>query len=1000
MAVYFFDRDQKLIKLVGYNKVVDVWQEQEIKDDSSLLNDVLTAYIKNDPELLEPAYFAVKEYGGNRNAFDMYEIRNITTGKHTEFIGIQLAASELDGYIIEDFRPTNRSFRFIAEKLLENTDWEVGYVDSGLNNVSTNFYYLSVKDALKRMQSLGCELKFKVEISGNGISKKWVEIYKRIGNMTNRRFVYGKTALEIEREISYSDTYTALIGRGRGEETQDEEGEATGGFGRKINFANVEWKISNSDPVNKPLGQKYVELPAATDVYGITTYSGKKPRIGLIEFSDEEDTERLLERTYEKLVNIARPQVQFKTNVAIVGDFEIGDIVTIHRYDLGIHYQTRIFKVKRNRKNNEVTELSIGDKLIESSSEKAARVSSTIKDIKDVQTEMKNNINYVAVNGKGNKVNYGNMQPETAKVGDEWFRDHPEKSGERQLLVFDGTGWKIEYDTSDVKDGSKLEYGVIDAGGDLSIINLTADSIVSGSLDLTKGIKISAGDLPVLSVDTKTGEVEMNVSKLKIKDRNIEELKDGTSFVLSKDSAIIKQKIDGSADYSNANTEFVVFTGDKNVTSDWVIDVVPSENLEGNKQIQQAVFNLANEGTEEPDGTKIKYTVTNLVGVDGYVDFIATKNSLTFRKRFTVTKVMDGENGKNGEDGESQFIHFAWSNSSDGNLDFSKTESANKLYVGIYADNEEEGSNKPIDYHWSKVKGEKGEKGNQGEKGEKGADGKQYYTWVKYADTPTSGMSDKPNGKGYIGLAYNKETPEESTNYADYDWSYIKGEQGIPGKDGVSYTWIKYADDEHGEGMSDSPDGKNYIGIAYNKTSATKSTKPEDYIWSLLNVEDELKNKVDNSDFNDLSDSVGNIGEAVANKADLGELQSLMDEYNVMIEQNYNDKRELSDKLSTLEGRTALVENIMGDKVERWEFIETVITNSEEGIFIGNNNKKTGVLLSDERISFMDNDVEVAFISNQTMEISHGIFVKSATIGKHKFETLPNSDITVVNYVG
>ena len=97
------------------------------------------------------------------------------------------------------------------------------------------------------------------------------------------------------------------------------------------------------------------------------------------------------------------------------------------------------------------------------------------------------------------------------------------------------------------------------------------------------------------------------------------------------------------------------------------------------------------------------------------------------------------------------------------------------------------------------VQGEKGDKGIQGPKGEKGAtgetgpqgiqgvkgkDGVTYYTWVKYADSPTSGMSNNPSGKKYIGLAYNKISPNESTAYSDYSWSLIKGEKGDKGDKG------------------------------------------------------------------------------------------------------------------------------------------------------------------------------------------------------------------------
>lgn len=131
-----------------------------------------------------------------------------------------------------------------------------------------------------------------------------------------------------------------------------------------------------------------------------------------------------------------------------------------------------------------------------------------------------------------------------------------------------------------------------------------------------------------------------------------------------------------------------------------------------------------------------------------------------------------------------------------------------------------------------------GEKGDQGIQGPKGSDGQTYYTWLKYADTPTSGMSDSPTGKAYIGLAYNKPTATESTNYADYTWSLIKGSDGAQGPKGDNgqtlYTWIKYATSATGAGMSDSPTGKTYIGLAYNKTTATESTNAADYTWSLI----------------------------------------------------------------------------------------------------------------------------------------------------------------------
>lgn len=126
----------------------------------------------------------------------------------------------------------------------------------------------------------------------------------------------------------------------------------------------------------------------------------------------------------------------------------------------------------------------------------------------------------------------------------------------------------------------------------------------------------------------------------------------------------------------------------------------------------------------------------------------------------------------------------------------------------------------------------------------KGENGTTYYTWIKYADTPTSGMSDSPDGKTYMGIAYNKTTVTESTNYSDYNWSLIKGTNGVDGINGRTYyTWVKYADDVNGTNMSDNPDGKYYIGLAYNKSTATESNTASDYQWSLFRGSDGIDGK-------------------------------------------------------------------------------------------------------------------------------------------------------------
>lgn len=141
--------------------------------------------------------------------------------------------------------------------------------------------------------------------------------------------------------------------------------------------------------------------------------------------------------------------------------------------------------------------------------------------------------------------------------------------------------------------------------------------------------------------------------------------------------------------------------------------------------------------------------------------------------------------------------------------------------------------------------GANGPKGDQGIKGDSGADGKSQYVHIRYsANANGSNMTDMPQSNTvYIGLA-NTTSPTAPATNASYTWSKFKGEPGqqgspgipgAPGTDGqTTYTWVKYADNDKGAGISDNPEGKLYIGLAFNKTTATESNTASDYTWSLM----------------------------------------------------------------------------------------------------------------------------------------------------------------------
>jgi len=286
----------------------------------------------------------------------------------------------------------------------------------------------------------------------------------------------------------------------------------------------------------------------------------------------------------------------------------------------------------------------------------------------------------------------------------------------------------------------------------------------------------------------------------------ITDLNESYVGMLSNDAHTVSTLADGTGGvYTSVVSTIKVLLGSVDDTANWTVTATPVTGVTGTLSSKT-------------------YTVTNMTVDTGYVDMTATKaGQTTIVKRFTITK------SKQGVQGTPATQYYTWIKYADTPTTGISDLPTGKLYMGI-AINKTTATESSVyaDYTWSLIQGDKGLKGDAG------SNGLPTYTWLKYADSPTTGMSDIPTGKIYMGLAYNKSTDVESLVYTDYEWSLIQGEKGLKGDQGeATYTWIKYADSPT-TGMDDLPTGKLYMGIAYNKTTSTKSLVYADYSWSLI----------------------------------------------------------------------------------------------------------------------------------------------------------------------
>lgn len=162
-----------------------------------------------------------------------------------------------------------------------------------------------------------------------------------------------------------------------------------------------------------------------------------------------------------------------------------------------------------------------------------------------------------------------------------------------------------------------------------------------------------------------------------------------------------------------------------------------------------------------------------------------------------------GMKGEKGDDGKTSYVHIAYSNSSDGGVDFSTTDPTNRAYTGYYTDFEMIDSTDPSKYEWQRTKGDSGKDGVAGKDGVGLQSTSITYASHTNASTPPSTgwqtqVPTVPAGQ-YLWTKtvwnYTDSTSETGYSVARMGQDGDKGNDGIAGKDGVGIkaTVIEYA---------------------------------------------------------------------------------------------------------------------------------------------------------------------------------------------------------------
>lgn len=537
--IYLFDNEERLLKVVRRNAIKSALQKYALTTDN-YVSDRLTVEMKalNDDEFEKVEFMAIQSMEDTHLFHYFYIAQKSTKGEISTFTGVQSGIEELRKTPVFDKRPKNTPAKPVINELLQGTNWQARFIADTTNH-STNFYYTSVFDALKKICKVwGLEMQFFVEMNSNGLGARYIDFKKKIGEAVGKRVVYGHNALEILKEVERTNIFTALIGRGKGEQVSsaEESGKGGDGYGRKITFEDVVWSKAKGDPLDKPKGQKYLEIPEMTRVYGIKNSNGTmRPKIGFTDFSEEEDPNELIKLTYQTLINSARPQLTLKTSSVYLRGVKIGDTIRVVRHDKKLDYDTRIFEITFNRLNDQSSDIKLGDQIGESSSSKVQAVAD-----KAVEEFINNEFNSFIENlpdfiktADGYNTNWYSTEdpvkkyPKKVMVNDIWYKPDPEHEGHKIMLRWTGEVWeeilrtynevtlreKIDQKFNELKQAmdqqsAKTEQQINDA--------LNKSGLGKLADDAKKIAEQAKGELETIKQQNQTAQNELTTFKTKI----------------------------------------------------------------------------------------------------------------------------------------------------------------------------------------------------------------------------------------------------------------------------------------------------------------------------------------------------------------------------------------------------------------------------------------------------------------------------------------------------
>lgn len=293
---------------------------------------------------------------GNHQIYEVRQAKTLQPDGYQQVTAEHICISELCNEHIDNKELKKKTISSALTTVLSGTQWSLG---SHATNpkASLEISRGSVWSAVSQLKdTYNVYIVPRVVLNNDGTISRYLDVEKSSGTWRGVRLSIDKNALDPSVTYDDSELYTALYGYGGAQPN------SSGSETKETDFSDVKWSKTSDHPA-KPKGQKYLEDPAATAAYG----RNGRARYGYYQNSDITDPEELLEKTWEKLQTVSKPQISVEGTVADLyrlgyadQPLRLHDIALVEILPSGFKMEIQIIRMTVDLIDPTTTNLTIG----------------------------------------------------------------------------------------------------------------------------------------------------------------------------------------------------------------------------------------------------------------------------------------------------------------------------------------------------------------------------------------------------------------------------------------------------------------------------------------------------------------------------------------------------------------------------------------------------------------------------------------------------------------